>query len=51
MAQLKGFGYKGPLALEVFAQDKGDLTAPQYLSTAMQRVQKLNNVYDSSPLL
>jgi sugar phosphate isomerase/epimerase len=50
MAQLKGLGYTGPLALEVFAPNKDDnrLTAPLYLSEAMKRAQKLKNIFDAT---
>jgi sugar phosphate isomerase/epimerase len=50
MAQLKRLKYDGPLALEVFAKDNDGITAPQYLSEAMKRVQKLKKVYDLMPL-
>jgi sugar phosphate isomerase/epimerase len=46
MAQLKRFKFDGPLALEVFARENDGTTAPQYLSEAMKRVQKLKGFCD-----
>jgi sugar phosphate isomerase/epimerase len=48
MTQLKRLKFNGPLALEVFAKDNdgNGLTAPQYLSEAMKRAQKLQNIFD-----